>query len=90
MLVREGRVVAVGSSAELRKRAGAGAASSMRAAGSCCPRARAMSLVAGAPATLLIVERATSAEPPAPADDDAVAFALAEGRIVLDRHGLAG
>jgi len=89
VFVRDGRVVAVGSSAELRKRAGAGAAIVDARGWLVLPTRAGESLVPGAPATLLIAERATSAEPPAPADDDAVTFALAEGRIVLDRHGLA-
>lgn len=89
VLVREGRVVAVGSSAELRKRAGTGAAIVDARGWLVLPARAGDSLAAGAMATLMIAERATSTEPPAPADDDAVAFELSEGRIVLDRHGLA-
>lgn len=90
LLVREGLVVAVGSSAELRKRAGAAAAIVDARGWLVLPTRAGDALVAGAPATLLIADRAASAEPPSPADEDAVVFALADGRIVLDRHGLAG
>ena len=90
MLVREARVVAVGSSAELRKRAGPGAAIIDARGWLVLPTHASDALAPGALATLLIIERATSTEPPAPADEDAVAFELSEGRIVLDRRGLAG
>jgi hypothetical protein len=89
VLVREGRVVAVGSSAELRKRAGAGVSIIDARGWLVLPTLAADSLAPGAMATLQIVERMTSTEPPGPAGEDAVAFALSEGRIVLDRHGLA-
>jgi hypothetical protein len=90
VLVREGRVAAVGSSAELRKRAGAGVSIVDARGWLVLPALAADSLAPGEFATLLIVERMTSTEPPGPADEDAVVFALSEGRIVLDRHGLAG
>ena len=80
---------AVGSSAELRKRAGTGAVIVDARGWLVLPARAGDSLAAGAMATLMIAARATSTEPPAPADDDAVAFELSEGRIVLDRHGLA-
>jgi hypothetical protein len=90
VLVREGRLLAVGSSAELRKRAGAGAVI-VDARGWLVLPARASDvLVRGAVATLLIVERATAAEPPEATDEDSVVFSLVEGRVVLDRRGLAG
>jgi hypothetical protein len=90
LLVREGRVVAVSSSAALRKRAGTSTAIVDARGWLVLPTRPGDALVAGAPATLLIVDRAATAEPPSPADEDAVVFALAEGRIELDRHGLAG
>jgi predicted amidohydrolase YtcJ len=90
LLLREGLVVAVGSSAELRKRAGTATAIVDARGWLVLPTRAGDALVAGAPATLLIADRAASAEPPSPADEDAVVFALVEGRIVLDRHGLAG
>ena len=89
VLVRDGRIVAVGSSAELRKRAGAGTAVVDARGWLVLPTRAGDSLAPGEMATMLIVERTTAADPPAPADEEAVAFALAEGRIVLDRHGLA-
>jgi predicted amidohydrolase YtcJ len=90
LLLRDGRVVAVGSSAELRKRAGADVAIVDARGWLVLPTCTGDSLVPGALATLIIAERATFTEPPSPADENAVTFALSEGRIVLDRHGLAG
>jgi len=89
VLIRDGQIVAVGSSAELRKRATAGAAVVDARGWLVLPSRAGDSLAPGSIATLMIVERATSTEPPVPVDEDAVAFALSEGRIVLDRHGLA-
>lgn len=89
LLARDGRVLAVGSSAELRKRAGAGAMIIDARGWLALPTDPEESLRAGAPATLVIVERASSGEPPEAPDRGAVVFELAQGRIVLDRHGLA-
>jgi hypothetical protein len=89
-LVRDGRVLAVGSSAELRKRAGA-AASIVDARGwLVLPAHATAALTPGVDATLHIVERATPVEPPTAPDEEAVVFSLIAGRIVRDRHGLAG
>lgn len=90
VLVRDGRLVAVGSSAELRKRAGADGAVVDARGWLVLPPDGSTALVAGAAATLLIAERATPTEPPAPLDADAVVFSLVEGEVVLDRRGLAG
>jgi hypothetical protein len=90
VLVREDRVVAVGSSAELRKRAGAGATIVDARGWLVLPSSAGESLAPGSMATLMIAERVTATDPPEPADEHAVAFALSGGRVVLDRHGLAG
>jgi predicted amidohydrolase YtcJ len=89
LLVRAERIVAVGSSAELRKRAGAGATIIDARSWLLLPTNPEESLRAGAPAALVIVERTSSGDPPAVVDRNAVVFELAQGRIVLDRHGLA-
>ena len=89
LLVRDGRVAAVGSSAELRKRAGRGATIIDARSWLLLPTDPEHSLRAGAPATFVIVERASSGEPPTAVDPGAVVFELAHGRVVLDRLGLA-
>jgi len=89
VLVRDGLVLAVGSSAELRKRAGTGTTTIDAHGWLVLPTDPEESIRAGAPAGLVIVDRASSGEPPRAADRDAVVFELAQGRIVLDRHGLA-
>ena len=86
--MRDDRVLAVGSSAELRKRAGATASVVDARGWLVLPAHAAAALAPGAEATLHIVERATSTEPPAAPDEKAVVFSLVAGRIVLDRRGL--
>jgi hypothetical protein len=90
VLVREDRVIAVGSSAELRKRAGATALIVDARGWLVLPVLPAAALVPGAEATLDVVERATSAEPLPVPDEEATVFSLVAGRIVRDRRGLAG
>jgi len=87
--VREDRVLAVGSSAELRKRAGATAAIVDARGWLVLPAHATAVLAPGAEASLHIVERATPTEPPAAPDEEAVVFSLTAGRIVRDRRGLA-
>ena len=89
LMVRDGLIATVGSSAELRKRAGSGATVVDARGWLMLPTNPEESLRAGAPATLVIVERASSGDPPASVDRRAVVFELAQGRVVLDRHGLA-
>lgn len=89
LLVRDGRVLAVGSSAELRKRAGAGATIVDARGWLALPADPNEAIRAGVPAALVIVEQTTSGEPPEAVDRGAVVFELAHGRIVLDRRGLA-
>jgi hypothetical protein len=90
VLVREDRVIAVGSSAELRKRAGATALIVDARGWLVLPVLPAAALVPGAEATLDVVERATSAEPLPVPDEEATVFSLVAGRIVRDLRGLAG
>ena len=87
VLAQDGRVLAVGSSAELRKRAGAGARVIDARGLLVRPRPDGHALVPGSPASLEIVAGATSADP---ASGGSVVFALADGVIERDRHGLAG
>jgi hypothetical protein len=89
VLVRDARVFAVGSSAELRKRAGAGTVIVDARGWLVLPARSDAILEHGAPASLLIADRTTGAEPPSPADQSAVVFALADGAIVLDHRALA-
>ena len=90
VLVREDRVIAVGSSAELRKRAGATALIVDARGWLVRPALPTAALVPGAEATLDVIERARSEEPLAASDELATVFSLIAGRIVRDRHGLAG
>ena len=90
VLVQGGVLVAVGSSAELRKRAGARA--TRIDAGGLLLRAQSASspLVIGDRANLMIVERMDSEASHASVTDDLVVFSLVDGRIVVDRDGLDG
>ena len=89
VLVRGDRILAVGSSAELRKRGGP-SAKLIDARGMMALPARAGdTLTAGAPASLLIVDRAPSADPGASADEPSVVLSLIDGRIVVDRDSIA-
>src|SRR5512138_3408585 len=74
LLARDGPVTAVGSSAELRKRAGTGATIVDARGWLVLPTDPRDSLRAGTPATLVIVERASSSEPPAAVDPSTVLF----------------
>jgi hypothetical protein len=88
VLVRGDRLLAVGSSAELRKRAGRDArvidARGMLAR----PRGPADTLAPGSPATLILVA-GPALDPRAPVADESVVLALVDGRVELDRVGLA-
>lgn len=88
VLVRGERVLAVGSSAELRKRAGR-AARVVDARGLLArPVPEGHVLAPGSPATLVLLARGAS-DPPAPIDDDVVVLSLVDGRVERDRDGLA-
>jgi hypothetical protein len=89
VLVRGDTILSVGSSAEVRKRAGV-AATLIDAHGMMVlPLAASARLGAGMAASLLIVDRATSIASPPSADDETVVFSLVEGRVVVDRDSLA-
>lgn len=88
VLVMGERILAVGSSAELRKRAGRGARIVDARGLLTLPARDGEILASGRPASLIIVEHAT-AEPPARPAADAVVFELIDGHIRLDRDGLA-
>lgn len=88
VLVRGDRLLAVGSSAELRKRAGADArvvdARGMLAR----PRGSEDTLVPGSRASLILVAGA-ALDPRARVADESIVLALVDGRIELDRLGLS-
>jgi len=89
VLVRGERIIAVGSSAELRKRAGADACI-VDARGRLVLASRADDVLApGATASLVIVERESTGVPRMPTDATAIVFSLVDGRIELDRDSLA-
>ena len=87
VLVHEKRIFAVGSSAELRKRAGAKATvidASGRLVVPDPPDAR---LAPGAAASLAIIERPAGADPAEAAPERDIVFSLLDGRVVVDRRG---
>jgi hypothetical protein len=86
VLVRDAVVVAVGTSAELRKRAGADALVVDARGLLALARTPGEALRAGSPADLVLVERTDDLG----GDADGIVFALDGGRIVHDRLGLAG
>jgi hypothetical protein len=83
VLVRDGTLVAVGASAELRKRAGVSALVIDARGLLALPRTPGDVLHAGAPADLVLVERIDHAV------EDELVFVLEGGRIVHDRLHLA-
>jgi len=86
LLVQSGCVLAVGSSAELRKRAGRGARV-VDARGLLVRPSGAGVLTSGAPASLDVVEGAAT---DADTGGGSIVLALVDGQIRLDRDGLAG
>lgn len=90
VLVQGGVLVAIGSSADLRKRARA-RAMLIDARGLLLHAHPASSpLVIGDRANLMIVEATGSDALHASVMDDLVVFSLADGRVVVDRNGPAG
>ena len=87
ILVQHGRILAVGSSAELRKRAGGGGRVVDARGLLVRPARHGRALAPGVAATLEIVEGATSE---APASSGSVVMELVDGEIRRDRDGLAG
>ena len=86
VLVRDGRILAVGSSAELRKRAGPDARLLDARGLLLRPAGGERSLVPGSPATLELVEGAAG---DSPSVGGTVVVTLAEGHIRFDRDGLS-
>jgi hypothetical protein len=87
LLAQDGRVLAIGSSAELRKRAGRDARVVDARGMLVRPTDVGHALTPGSPASLEIVEGAASE---APASGGIVVLALVDGQIRRDRDGLAG
>ncbi|MBW8770143.1 MAG: hypothetical protein JF589_10335 [Gemmatimonadetes bacterium] len=84
VLVRGEAIVAVGGSAELRKRAGT-AASVIDAAGRVVvPLATNGRLAAGEPADLAILDHVADASAPVVWDDAALVFVLQKGHVVVN------
>ena len=86
VLVRGTRIAGVGSSAEIRKRAGMNATIVDAKSLLVLPAAQGR-IAAGFPASLIVVERAVDGVPAAPRDDEIV-LALEDGAVVLDRKGM--
>jgi predicted amidohydrolase YtcJ len=86
VLVRGEHLLAVGSSAELRKRAGAGATVIDAGGRLVVPNEPDGRLVAGGVANLSIVDRAPSAAPGEAVPERDVVLSLRDGRIVMDRR----
>jgi predicted amidohydrolase YtcJ len=84
LLARGESIVAVGASAELRKRGGAGVAVIDAGGRMVIPLAADGRLAAGEPADLAIVDRTADASAPA-ADDAAFVFVLQKGQVIVDR-----
>ena len=87
LLVEHGRILAVGSSAEIRKRAGSGARVVDARGLLVRPAAEAQSLIPGGSASLEIVEGTPGADAP-PAG--VAVLLLVDGEIRRDRDGMAG
>src|SRR5215207_3351524 len=90
VLVRGERVLAVGSSAELLKRAGRDARIVDARGQLVLPTRDEDVITVGAAASLVILEPGASREPRGPADTSGVIFSLVDGRIEFDRSSLAG
>jgi predicted amidohydrolase YtcJ len=84
VLVRGARIAGVGSSAEIRKRAGKNATIVDAKSMMVLPAADAGRIAAGFPASLVVVERAIDGPPTAHAADEIV-LALEDGAVVTDR-----
>ena len=89
LLVRGAHILAVGSSAELRKRAGAGATvidASGRLVVPARPDGR---LAGGAAASVAMIDRPPDADAAGTPVEREVVFSLLDGRVVVDRRGSA-
>jgi predicted amidohydrolase YtcJ len=88
VLVRGARIAGVGSSAEIRKRAGSTATIIDARAMMVLPQASEGRIAAGFPASLIVVERALDAPPLSPRTEEIV-LALDEGTVTVDRDRVA-
>src|SRR5688572_8576155 len=89
VLVREGRVVALGSSAELRKRAGKDAIVVDAKGLLVIPLRPEGKLAAGEAADLAVVDVGhLSGEPPPTFEEQSIVLIIEQGRVLLDRHSL--
>ena len=89
MLIRDGRVLALGSTAELRKRAGAEARvvdAGRRMVVSSKPGGR---INQGDPADLVLVDDLVSRSPRPELDEQSIMLELSSGRIVRERGSSA-
>ena len=89
LLVCGDTILAVGSSAELRKRAGADATVIDARGMMVLPHTATGRLGAGLRASLVIVERPPDTESPDQTIDETVVFSLLDGLVVVDRDSLA-
>jgi len=87
VLVRGVRVVGVGSSAEIRKRAGSASTIVDARAMMVLPSDPEGRIIAGFPASLIVVERAMNAGPLTPRTEEIV-LALEDGVVTIDRDAL--
>ena len=90
VLVRDGDIAAVGSSAELRKRAGTSAAVIDLRGRVVVPRDGAREIVRGRAADLLVVDGEPDGSSPIAPNDPAVALVLERGRVVRARDAVDG
>jgi predicted amidohydrolase YtcJ len=86
VLVRAAHIVAVGASAELRKRAGTGATVIDAGGRLVLPERAGGRLVAGAAASLAMIARSPSANPPEEPSESEIVFSLRDGRVLVDRR----
>jgi hypothetical protein len=87
LLVRDGRILAVGSSAELRKRTGAGATVIDASGRLVVPGQPDGRIAIGEAASLAMIERPADADAAETPLDREVVFALVDGNVVADRRG---
>jgi formylmethanofuran dehydrogenase subunit A len=89
VLVRDGRIEAVGSSAEIRKRAGDGIRVIDARGLTVIPGSVDGVLASGQPATLVVTAQSRPADPARDAEDGNIVLRLDRGRIVVDRDAPA-
>jgi hypothetical protein len=90
VLIRGAVIIAVGSSAELRKRTGAGGAVIDAGGRLVVPLAADGRIAADEPADLALVDRAAPSHSDGESGKDDFIFALERGRVIVDRDGLLG